>query len=117
MIKLIYDPWFGISKPDSVVDEWVRCQISLHDTTKRDYEYNIGSELIIDRFRLAMIKNEIDINQVEFWFKDEKLIHNEYANIRPWPSDFCTTHNDVAYEIITIQVNKRNELRKLEKLK
>ncbi len=115
MIKLIYDPWFGISKPDSAVDEWVRCQISLHERTKRDYEYNIGSELIIDRFRLAMINNEIDINQVEFWFNNEKLTHNEYANIIPWPLDFCCTHSDLSYELIKTQINKRKAKHKLEK--
>lgn len=111
MIKIIYDPLFGYVIPDGQVEEFVLHIISTHKK-ESERELKVGSGVIFNRFRLALAEQKIDIHQIEFWFNDEKLEHNEYANIKDWPDGLADLDIDIAEKLLTVSMTRRLEKEK-----
>ena len=117
MIKIIYDPKNGQTVPDKRVDSFVKQWISSNAYVDKDIELRIGSEIIIDRFRLAILNEEIDINQIEVWFEDKHLVHNEYGVFKTYPEGFCDTSVNFVERLLMGGIKKRKLLREAKENK
>lgn len=92
MIRIIYDPIDGCAVPDGQAETWVGDRIDYyHRRNGIDYDVLIGTEVMINEFRLAVIDKKIKPEEMKFIFKDWTLSINEGGRIAPWPSGFCDT--------------------------
>jgi hypothetical protein len=100
MIKIIYDPYNGHTLPDKNIDEYVH-NIIPYVVNSIDLELVIGSELIISRLQLAILTQEIPTDQIQVWFENELLSHNEYGVFNKYPPGFCDTNVHLCETILT----------------
>ncbi len=64
-----YDPFNGIATPDGKCEDLVKSIIS--DSTKK--QLTTSSTLVIDHFRLAVVKKIISDQELVFIFNDKKI--------------------------------------------
>ena len=85
MLHLKWDPVNGICVPDGKVAEKV-------DEILSNYEFNyhfIGSELLINEFRLRIARGEIAASEVRFIVGGEDMFVNSSGKFDHWPRGFC----------------------------
>jgi len=88
-ITVIYNPVEGISCRDAEAGIFVSTIIEDFFRKGRNDEVIVGNSLIIDNFRLAIFEGRIGVNNIEFRFKDQLLIHDKDARFTDWPNGFC----------------------------
>lgn len=113
MLVVEYDARNGGAIPDGLVEEYVKQEIMIHEALKEqgggDRHICTGGEVVVNGFRLAIVKGEIKANEICFLFKGEKIQANKYGNLESWPIGFCDIGMDLAGDILTYQVSKRKE--------
>ena len=85
MLHLKWDPVNGICVPDGKVAEKVSEILS-------NYEFNyhfIGSALLINEFRLRIVRGEIAASEVRFIVGGEDMFANSSGRFDHWPRGFC----------------------------
>ena len=86
MLHLKWDPVNGICVPDGKVAEKVSEILSnLHEF---NYHF-IGSGLLINEFRLRIVRGEISASEVRFIVGGEDMFANSSGRFDHWPSGFC----------------------------
>jgi len=93
MLKVTYDPENGSVVPDSGVPAFVEYVLSDYRCDIK-YAVSVGSEVLINGFRLAVCRAELDPDEIVFIFKGEELVVNAEGRLPVWPRGFCdlTTH-------------------------
>lgn len=107
MIKVIYDPFYGNTYPDSQIEQVVRHHIK----SKNDKIVAAGNSVLFNRFRLAVCEKEIDTDNIEFWFQNNKLEHNEYGNFKDYPKGLADYDVDICERLIMSAIKIRKEKR------
>lgn len=89
MIRVIYDPKFGISLADGQVEKFVTDVVCAHNyckdtfTESKPLEVIIGNCLILDFFRKALVEEKFD--KLEVKFEDQIIPVDEYGRLSVWP--------------------------------
>jgi hypothetical protein len=77
----------------AIEEEWQRLKAFM------PYEAFFSTENMIDRIRLAVIRDEIEANAVVFCWQGQEIDVDEYGQLSPWPDDFCSFGTDLAFNI------------------
>jgi hypothetical protein len=88
MLVVNYDPHNGHAVPDAKIKEFVKVAIETHEDLGNNV-VEVGSELIIGEFRVAIIDGLIPHDQIVFRFEGQVIVPNEYARLPAWPQGFC----------------------------
>lgn len=91
MIKIYFNPLTGKTIPDAHIKQYC-----LDNMNKVEHVDEIGSELMLVGYRYAMKKLKTPVENVIFYFKDEKGEYNPYSfdetlkvkNCKNYPSLF-----------------------------
>ncbi len=80
--KVIYDPDYGQTVPDGMVDSFARQFIDgFAGLNIKRLRVTVGTETMFTRFRLAVVRKELDIKDVEFFIKDQPVIVTSYGGM------------------------------------
>ena len=91
MLRIIYDPLDGEAVADGKASEWVSKRLIHRLTTNGDLTVTVGTEVMINEFRLAVVDKKIKPEEMVFIFKDHILTIREGGRINKWPCGFCDT--------------------------
>lgn len=82
MITLVYDPMSGISMADGKMKMWVD-SVAERNKEEPDNELiiTIGSDLLFQCFRIAVIEDKIHHDQIRLKVKDQFIPFNTYGII------------------------------------
>jgi hypothetical protein len=111
MIIVIYDPQAGAVVPDAKVSSFVN-DIIMHrpggdDWRTRCQYFTIGSETIINEFRLRVAEGKLPHDELIFEFLGKPFQMNEYAVIKDWPEGFCDYCDKQTVGIVQASMQKR----------
>lgn len=87
--KIIYDPDYGQAIPDGMVESFARQFFdAFRGSTSKNLRVTVGTETMFTRFRLAVVRKEIDANEVEFFIKDQPVIITSYGGMNNTTNPF-----------------------------
>ena len=72
MLTIKYDPEFGYTVPDDRILSEVENMIRGYENLKGEYNFLVtyGNELVLSAFRLAILKQRISEDEIEFLIND-----------------------------------------------
>jgi hypothetical protein len=83
-ITVIYDPDEGYVCPDNYVKFFVDLALA-----SKQEQFVLGSEPLVNEFRLRVSRGEVDYRRIQFKFKDETItVNNRFAGLSHWPEGF-----------------------------
>ncbi|ASD52008.1 hypothetical protein KNT64_gp056 [Pseudomonas phage PspYZU05] len=108
MITLVYDPMSGISMADGKMKMWVD-SVAERNKEEPDNELiiTIGSDLLFQCFRIAVIEDKIHHDQIRLKVKDQFIPFNTYGNISE-PRLMPDFQYDLVTEIVKKVLAKKN---------
>jgi len=83
MIKVIYDPIYGVAIPDGEVIEFSH---SLHDRV-----ITISNGIVLDAIRLAIKEGKYKPEDIYIEFEGKRININKDGRAENWPEGFCDT--------------------------
>lgn len=111
MIVVVYDPEDGQTWPDAKVSEVVSGIVNGYKNEGIDAHLLIGSELMIDEFRLYMCKGLLTPADIQIRYRDEEVIIRPNGVVVEYPEGFCGYQMRVVGDIIRAQVALRRRQR------
>jgi len=78
--------------------------------TKADHIFKVSTSLPIDLVRLAIVRNELNHNNIAFKYCDDVFQANEYGAIQNWPVGFCDREISVSRDILQCAMRKRKAI-------
>lgn len=107
-IKVIYNPARGVVVSDANLHEWVKKRIQWYKTDLKKSKWcrengstvSVASELLVEAFRIAVVRKLISHKEIVFVFKDEEIKINEKGVLSHYPSGFLDTHTSLLFELI-----------------
>lgn len=132
MIKITYDENHYQATPDGRVESLVaetidslKLAIELRDganstnsinfervrATPIRIEITTSTLVLVNRFRLAVARKEVAIDQIEFWYKTVKLEHSRFGNFDPYPVDIPSIDVDILEKLILTNIAQRKDER------
>ena len=72
----------------------------------RQGETDVSTENAISRIRLAIVRGELPLEDVEIQFEGQPVVVNEWGVILDWPEGFCDVTANLAEQILTTMMNK-----------
>lgn len=109
MLTVEYDSDSGFACCDGAVKEWVDKHIRLYNTVGHT-TLVIGTETLINGFRLAVLDDEISHNDIQFMHNGEVLTVNTYGVLPSYPAGFCDLGMYQALAFITGASRKKRGL-------
>ena len=107
MIKLIYDSKFKYGIADCLIEEKLQELIEKNGWSisqgKTFFPFITGTALFVNRVRLAIAKEEIPFDQIQFWFNDELIPHRPDGTLTHWPKGFCDHNQNIIKELTLIR--------------
>jgi hypothetical protein len=91
MMKIVYDPKEGQVVSDANIEDFyaMYCRYARHPDHK-SLTVQVGSELIVTRFRLGVAEGDIPASQIEFWFEGKQLEMTTFGSYNGMPpKGFC----------------------------
>ena len=98
-----YDANSGYTFPDGQAEKWVDNMIQIARDGRKEVKFQVSSALLVDYFRVKLARGELSMNEVEFVYEGQTLVHNEYGRFENWPKGFCDRTDKVLEELLTIQ--------------
>ena len=83
MITLEYDSMNGLALPEGAIKPFVDQFIADYQTQDMRLVYSQG--LILDYFRLAIVRGELDHNIVQVKYLDDIIEIDEDGRLKSWP--------------------------------
>jgi hypothetical protein len=71
-----------------------------------------SSGILIDAIRLAVVKDELRHDSIQFMYNMNLYSVNTYGVIQDWPNGFADKSVDIAQMILTLVIKKRKENRR-----
>ena len=100
MLKIIYDPDNGTTVPDGKLEDFLTAaQLGFYGD-----EIRVGNLILVDRFKLAAIQNEIV--EIEFFYGDKKITITKFGVFRDWPKN-SRIDDDIKYKFHCAAVEKK----------
>lgn len=92
MNKLIveYDPNNGLSLPDNKSENYVKNIIE----NSVEQHVVIGTELLVNLFRCAIVEKKIKHTEIKFLFKGKIIDIDKFGTCREYPKGFCDINTD-----------------------
>lgn len=93
----------GEAIPDPKAAEWTDSIIDKIDNALdnvTDITIAVGTMVMIDSIRLAILQERLDYQKVYFQFKEEKWQANKHAKLEKWPVGFCDTHDIILTHLL-----------------
>lgn len=101
MLKIIYDPDNGTTVPDGKLEDFLTAaQLGFYGD-----EIRVGNLILVDRFKLAAIQNEIV--EIEFFYGDKKIIVNKVGAFSNWPEN-SRIDIDINYKFFCASTKKKS---------
>lgn len=97
-IMVIYDPNKGVVKRDGELKSYVKEIIDVAKT--KNVTVHCANELLIEAFRVAVKKGEIDPKEIVFFFNGEVININKGGNLSEYPKGFLDTHMGFLFELL-----------------
>jgi len=105
MLTVRYDPLYGNVVPDGHVAAYVNGVVArMHDIAED--MVTVGSELLINEFRLRVARGVIPHDQIEFMFNEEILPIRPTGKLDEWPHGFCDYGTTQTYELIKLAAKR-----------
>lgn len=82
MITLEYDSMAGLALPEGKICDFVDQFIT--DNTGKDVHLVYSQELILDYFRLAIVNNKLDHNNIVVKYQDTIIPIDKYGTLKKW---------------------------------
>ena len=92
--KFVYQTWENYSNPFPYGDH------------ERDLTITVSNEIVITAFRLAILRGDIDHQEIAFKFNGELLYPTEEGMLPHWPEGFCELSIKMHAEMISIRNKK-----------
>jgi|688.fasta_scaffold07359_24 hypothetical protein len=93
MMKIVYDPKEGQVVSDANIEDFYKmyCRYLKHNLKiGKTMRVRVGSELIVQRFRLGVAEGDIPASQIEFWFEGKQLEMTTFGSYNGMPpKGFC----------------------------
>ena len=83
MITLEYDSLNGLALPEGAIKGFVDQYIA--DYCEKNVHLIYSQELILEYFRLAIVRGELDHNTIQVKYIDDLVQINEYGYLSRWP--------------------------------
>lgn len=104
MFIIIYDKYAGVVYPDGVIQQEVAKDISTYANCKTlhtevDYIVTVGSEIMIDAYRVAIVKGDISHEDVQVRYEDTLYQFDKNARMK-WPAGMGDLHSNLLRTII-----------------
>lgn len=59
------------------------------------FTINTTQAVVVLAIRVAVVKQYISYQDIQFQFNGEIIQHNRYAKLAKWPDNFCNIYNDL----------------------
>ena len=118
MLIIDYDPnemWFSAATSDGEVEKFVYETWNNYSNPfpYRDHESDltiaVSNEIVITAFRLAILRGDIDHQEIAFKFKGKLLYPDEEGMLPHWPDDFCSLRAKIQAEMISLRCKKARD--------
>lgn len=107
MLIVTYDPLDGQAIADGMVELFTTNIMMLAARLPyQKIEHTISTWHVIDRLRLAIIKEELPLDTFKLIFEGEEIVLNEYGNPKEWPKGIDVT-DAIVSNVLTAQLLKR----------
>lgn len=93
MIIVEYNPTSDYVVPDAEVEKYVDDVLNYYKNTNPTVfglKITVGSEIIIQAFRVAIKEGRISHNDIVFEYNGERLPPDSYGRLCKWPKGFCS---------------------------
>ena len=102
VFRIKYDPINGFVTPDANIEECIKNYITTFEVSSEyTYTISVGSELLIDAFRVAIREDKVSHEVVEFEFEDQILKPDSNARLDHWPRGFGDIHSNFFRRLLT----------------
>ena len=106
-IEIVWDPYYGLGVSDGMVSKTVSDYIKWsNDSSQPVITITIGSELIIQGFRLRVQNGEIPYDRICILVGDEVITFDELGYLSGYPEGFCNHYDDLLVKLICGRNNK-----------
>lgn len=99
----------SIVVPDGLCNEFVLNLIEKFNKDKNPIKVEIGTDVLLNCFRIAILKGNINLNEIEIKTPNEKFEINEYGKIIKWPKDYESYSDATIEELLLFQSKKVKE--------
>lgn len=82
MIKVTYDPINGMAVPDGRAESWVK---EVMETNGTDFHAIVGTEVMVNVFRLLVLEQKIKPEELVFIFGDVEIPVDKFGALKFWP--------------------------------
>lgn len=103
-LNIIFDDIHGLSVPDGKIAEFV--DDTIEQLQLVDINLVIGSEMIMDCFRLRAVQDKISIDDIHIRFNDLEIKITDKGQFAPWPNGFCDTGVKVIQNILKTRIRR-----------
>ncbi len=80
--KVVYDPKNGQVLQDSHIDEFAKEFINIYNySSDKHMKLTVGTEPMFNRFRVAIARQELDINDTQFFINDVPVKITSYGGM------------------------------------
>ena len=112
MLVIEYDPKDKSNLiPDAEIDWFVKRHIEQYIAFTDMYgdfnqQITVSQELIVLRFRVAIVKQEIKYTEIGFMYNNELLLPFPAGTFKHWPTGFC----ELSTNYLAAMVSRRKEI-------
>lgn len=115
MLEIEYDAFKGEAVKDAEVEMYVLDILARYHSGKMvNTKVTVGSELVIQQFRLSIVEGLIDCNGIVFVFQNNHLKVNKFGVLDNWPRGFCDYESNLTRDIIRNSIKKRKDAKTSE---
>jgi hypothetical protein len=121
MLAIKYDPEHGIICHDAnvmqtalnIYNRYSKAEELISDDSKT--VYTVGMELIIECFRILVLREVIPYNDIEFLFYDKEndqeilILIDKFGNCDYWPKGFCDYRDNLIDEHLSTKYPLEDE--------
>lgn len=101
MLKITYDPNNGVAVPDGKTAEWTDAIIAKWiEDGKPETDITIGSSMIVDQFRVRVVRGVLDASELVFLFEHWGIYVYGSGRCTDWPRGFCDYTDALLWEIL-----------------
>lgn len=103
MLIVNYDPDNHFVVEDGKIEKCVNELLEMYFKTAigvYETKITVGSELIVQYFRVAVREGKISHEDIKFEYKGQRIDVDKFGNLREWPKGFCDIVDDYLNRLI-----------------
>lgn len=103
MLTIEYDPINGSAVPDGKAVAFATEAVNAHQMSPRDETVVISNELVVDAFRVLVVRKVIHHTDIQFKYKNIIIRACPTGQLDAWPDGFCSNAETLLLEMLNAE--------------